>query len=261
MITKEKIKEILSSKGITLEGIVKNTQLLEKACNTAYKTIPIPLRWFVGKKRIKGLILSLAENISARIDTKMKAPASEIAKKAGEIKKQSPANTHVAMPAVDDIKPINGPAKYSFSFADLSEVKLPGWPPPEHNPHQWSAAKTEFNRHWGTVKEKRIWSPYPILSYCLGTASAPVPDEHLTPTQRIARSVINERDGGEKVSVCYFVFPARAPEAQFQAIAQVVCETKPGAAPGDVRMWVDALGEEELEPEHHRDMKIAAGQI
>jgi len=65
MISKEKIQEVLRNHGITLES-VKNPLILEKASILAYKAVPIPIRWFVGKKRVKKLVLSLAENISAK---------------------------------------------------------------------------------------------------------------------------------------------------------------------------------------------------
>jgi len=58
---KEKVLEILKKAGINLETGLNNPQLIEKACTLVYKTIPIPFRWFVGKKRIKNILVTLKD--------------------------------------------------------------------------------------------------------------------------------------------------------------------------------------------------------
>ena len=53
MMSKDKIQEILKNNGVMLEKIVANPRVYEKTCDILYKSMPIPLRWFVGKKRAK----------------------------------------------------------------------------------------------------------------------------------------------------------------------------------------------------------------
>ena len=56
MISKDDLKDILKNKGIDLEKIVTDERVYVKACTYVYKTIPIPIRWFVGKKRAQKLV-------------------------------------------------------------------------------------------------------------------------------------------------------------------------------------------------------------
>jgi len=68
MINILRIKSILKEKGIILENIVSNPKQMEKACHTAYKSIPIPMRWIVGKKRVICIVTSIVDNISKGIN-------------------------------------------------------------------------------------------------------------------------------------------------------------------------------------------------
>jgi len=162
-----------------------------------------------------------------------------------------------------DVMPINGPAKFSFTFSNSSLVSLLDWPPVHINEFEWKSGLKEIERHWSILQTKTIWSPWPILSFCVGSVEAPLPDEHLSPTQRIARQVIMERDGGgsENIKVRFFLFPHDKPTYQSQAVAQVICETKVGANIGDLKMWVDALREEELSDENLQDIRIAIKMV
>jgi len=64
MISKDRIQEILKKKGIKVDKITTDPRIFEMACNAAYKAIPIPLRWFVGKKRVRKILEKLREQIS-----------------------------------------------------------------------------------------------------------------------------------------------------------------------------------------------------
>lgn len=56
MISSDKVQELLKSKGIALEKIAADPRVYETACGIAYLSIPIPLRWFIGKKRVRRII-------------------------------------------------------------------------------------------------------------------------------------------------------------------------------------------------------------
>jgi hypothetical protein len=45
--------EILKAKGTDVHELASNSIVYEKAFKTIYKTIPIPWRWFIGKKRVR----------------------------------------------------------------------------------------------------------------------------------------------------------------------------------------------------------------
>ena len=158
-----------------------------------------------------------------------------------------------------DVVPINGKSTFSFNLANLAFVSLSDWPPPTFNPSQWKAGLNEFERHLKLVNFVKIWSPWPILSFCVGDVEAPISDELLTPVQRIAKQVIAERDGSssDKLKVRFFLFPSAEPEYQSQAVAQLCCDTTVGASEGKVKMWVDALRDDELSEENMRDIQSA----
>lgn len=63
MISKEKIQEVLKKKGVNLVQIATDPRVFDKACGIIYKSIPIPLRWFVGKKRVRKTMNRLKEQI------------------------------------------------------------------------------------------------------------------------------------------------------------------------------------------------------
>lgn len=161
-----------------------------------------------------------------------------------------------------DVFPINGPSTYSFTLSNLAFVSLSDWPPYTFNKLEWKAGLNEFGRHLTVLKDVKIWSPYPILSFCVASAVAPIPDELLSPIQRTAKQVIAERDDSksEKLKVSFFLFPTSKPEYQSQAVAKLCCESKVGESVGKVRMWVDALRENELSDENMSDIRSAANK-
>jgi hypothetical protein len=160
------------------------------------------------------------------------------------------------------ILPINGPAKFSFLLENMPFVSLCDWPPAHINKHAWESGLDDFRRHWPALKAITIWSPWPILSFCVGSVEAPVCNEVLSPTQRMARELLAERDGHEpkKLKLRYFLFPTNSPKYQSQAVAQLCCESKVGAPVGDVRMWVDALREDELSDESVQEIRAATNK-
>lgn len=160
-----------------------------------------------------------------------------------------------------DIRPVNGPARFSFLFSELSHISLPDWPPSGGSQFGWDNAVNEIKRHWPIISSKKIWSPYPILSYCIGAAEGPVDISKLSEIERIVRQTLHDDKGDDrKVHVRYFLFPLNNPDSQAQAVAQVICETIPGAPAGNIRAWVDALRENELSGENIADIKRALNQ-
>jgi|GEM_PF-4326098 len=159
---------------------------------------------------------------------------------------------------VSDIKPINGDSKYSFKLSQFPEVQLSDWPTLDAKEFGWDAAKKEIARHWDILSGMSIWSPYPTLSYSLGGADAPflVWDELIK--NEINRKIVEmDIERNSKVHIRYFLFPIKNPEYQDQAVAQVMIEMMPNAAPGDFKAWVDALGNDELSPENFTDIRNA----
>lgn len=55
-LSMEKVLEILKSKGVDVRELAKNPAACEKAYKMTYKAIPIPWRWFVGKKRVRKFV-------------------------------------------------------------------------------------------------------------------------------------------------------------------------------------------------------------
>jgi len=55
-ISKDRILDVLKSKGIDMRELMKNPAIQKKACKVVYKAIPIPWRWFIGKKRIRRFV-------------------------------------------------------------------------------------------------------------------------------------------------------------------------------------------------------------
>ena len=77
MISKEKVQEVLNKKGIHLAKIATDPRVFDKACNIVYQSIPILLRWFVGKKRVRKTINKIKEQIpqTKRQPSKQSQPA------------------------------------------------------------------------------------------------------------------------------------------------------------------------------------------
>ena len=124
-----------------------------------------------------------------------------------------------------EVLPINGPARFSLNLANVAFVTLPDWPPDQVNKIQWETGVRDFRRHWSALKAATIWAPWPILSYCVAHVEAPVPNEALSPTQRMAREFLAEQHGHEpgRLFVSFFLFPTSSPEYQSQAVAQLCC--------------------------------------
>ncbi len=142
------------------------------------------------------------------------------------------------LPIHQNLMLIKGPANYSFTFSDLNKVKLPGWPPAfTTNPKLkeiWDKADEEAQRHKKTILSLRIWSPYPILSYCLGDA------------------IIH----GERLQLCYFLFPSESPRKLTHAVAQVIFEIPLDTSSGHIeRCWMDTLREHELSEDNKKHIR------
>jgi hypothetical protein len=158
-----------------------------------------------------------------------------------------------------DVFPINGPRNYSFTLSSILLLTSPAFVD-ILNEYAWEAALSEMGRHQG-IKTARIWSPWPILSYCVGEADAPIPEEKMSPLERAIRQIPGDKLEIAKATVRFFLFPCIQPEYQDQAVAQLVCELPIGASFSAVRMWVDALREEELTEENISDINSAAKAI
>jgi hypothetical protein len=64
MISKERMREILTARGLDVAKLASDPRARAKAISLAYKAIPIPWRWFVGQKRLAALIETLANSAS-----------------------------------------------------------------------------------------------------------------------------------------------------------------------------------------------------
>ena len=60
MLSREKVETMLRSKGIDLQ---KLAAMIERAVGIAYKTIPIPWRWFVGRSRVQRIVASISDRV------------------------------------------------------------------------------------------------------------------------------------------------------------------------------------------------------
>lgn len=63
MISSDEAAALLKRKGVELAGLASNPERLERAVTTIYRGIPIPLRWFVGRKRLKRLVVAIANKL------------------------------------------------------------------------------------------------------------------------------------------------------------------------------------------------------
>lgn len=144
------------------------------------------------------------------------------------------------LPVAQDLMLIKGPASFSFTFSTLTKVKLPGWPPVfTNNPKLkavWDKANEEARRHKNTILSLKVWSPYPIISYCLGDTTI----------------------RGEKLQLCYFLFPTKSPEKLTHAVAQVIFEIPLGRASVHIeRCWMDTLREHELSEDNKKHIRLS----
>jgi len=62
-LSKQRALEILKGKGIDIRQLASNPGVFERSCSLIYKAIPIPLRWFVGKKRVRRVVESLRSRL------------------------------------------------------------------------------------------------------------------------------------------------------------------------------------------------------
>ena len=150
-----------------------------------------------------------------------------------------------------EIRPVNGPAQFSFLVGSLPRAILRDWPsfsledqPDEARPlmeerkRNWERAAREGGRHWIALREMQGWSPYPTESLCLG-------DAELT-------------DDGKMVRIGYFLFPTSAPTERAHAVAHLIYEAQVGAGPGEFeRLWIEALRDEDLSEESRRRIREA----
>lgn len=157
-----------------------------------------------------------------------------------------------AVASVGEIKPTNGPAKFSFALSYLPTAVLRDRQPfsligdrpevrglMEEAQRSWDQAAREAERHWDALARMQGWSPYPTRCFCLGAAE------------------MNE--DGRQIRVRYFLFATDAPADQGDAIAQVAYEAKVGAMPGEFeRVWIDALREDELSDDNRRQVGDAS---
>lgn len=60
--SKEEVLQRLKPLGIEAANLANDPGMLRKAIDKTYKLIPIPWRWFVGRKRIERLLRSAASS-------------------------------------------------------------------------------------------------------------------------------------------------------------------------------------------------------
>ena len=143
-----------------------------------------------------------------------------------------------ASPEFQDLMLVSSPANHFFLFSDLVEIKLPDWPPAfTNNPTlkaNWDKAEKEAQRHKNNLLSLRIWSPYPILSYCLGEVE------------------IRQT----RLQLCFLLFPTTVPKKLTHAVTQIIFEIPLDEASGSIeRCWMDTLKEYELSEENKRHIR------
>jgi len=68
VVSIERVKRILGQHGISIADLASNPDKLNLATAIIYGTIPIPVRWFVGRKRVRrtlGVLAGQAAKIGA----------------------------------------------------------------------------------------------------------------------------------------------------------------------------------------------------
>ncbi len=61
--SKERALEILKAKGIDIRQLASSPGVFERSCALVYKSLPIPLRWFIGKRRVRAIVGSLRSRL------------------------------------------------------------------------------------------------------------------------------------------------------------------------------------------------------
>lgn len=113
-----------------------------------------------------------------------------------------------------------------------------------------------MNKHWQQLSQTLIWCPYPITGYMLWNSKAPSLANALS-SQKVSQVVQATMRDYLKVTQRHMLFPTRNVTEQGQAVAQLICETLPDAAAGQVTAWVDALRVDELSEINRKDIQIA----
>jgi hypothetical protein len=55
-LDRERIVALLRARNVDLEELASRPEAFERACKVIYKSIPIPLRWIVRKRRVRAVV-------------------------------------------------------------------------------------------------------------------------------------------------------------------------------------------------------------
>ena len=66
MVTREKVEASLRSKGIDLQKLADDPAMIERAVEIAYKSIPVPWRWLVGRSCVRLAVVSISDRVPRR---------------------------------------------------------------------------------------------------------------------------------------------------------------------------------------------------
>lgn len=47
---------VLKARNTSLQDLASHPEAFDRACRSIYKSIPVPLRWFVGKNRVRRVV-------------------------------------------------------------------------------------------------------------------------------------------------------------------------------------------------------------
>ena len=64
--SREKIESVLRSRGIDVATLAGNPKNVDRAVSIVHGMIPIPWRWFIGKKRVHGAVLSVSQRVGRK---------------------------------------------------------------------------------------------------------------------------------------------------------------------------------------------------
>lgn len=162
----------------------------------------------------------------------------------------------------EDVVPINGSKTFSFTLSALIKISHPEWIE-IINQYQWKQGLSEIGRHWDYIEKKRIWSPWPAISYCIGDVEIPIPEDKMSPTEKMVHEILMQGRPLDlaKAVVRFFLFPVEKPKSQSESVAQLICESPIGSEHWGLRMWVDALRPEELSDENIIDIQRVKERI
>lgn len=62
--SREKIESVLRSKGVDVATLASNPKNVDRAVGIVHGMIPIPWRWFIGKKRVHGAVMNVSKLVS-----------------------------------------------------------------------------------------------------------------------------------------------------------------------------------------------------